>query len=110
MKRKQRIKLTESELKQIITESVRRILKENSEGITLEWESNNMGWRIPVDFKCNIYDNGYVESTCSLFDHKESITFSIDFPLYDENGNLNEEEIEDFVEEKWDDFFSQLEY
>ena len=90
----------------MITESIKKILKENSDNdaITLEWESHDIDWNIPVDFKCNLYPDGYAETTCSLYNHREVLPFYIKFPLYDKKGNLKKEKIEKFVETKWDEY------
>ena len=95
-----KIRLTEGDLHRIVKESIRKVLNENSE-ITLEWESHDDDWRIPVDYKCTIRQNGYAEVTSSLYHHKYPTGFYIPFPLYDKNGELNKYKIEEFAEEKW---------
>ena len=105
---KRRIRLTESDLHRIIKESVRKVLKENQE-ITLEWESHCDDWKIPVDYKCTIRENGYAESTTSIYEHKYPIGFYIPFPLYDKNGEINRHKIEKFSERKWDEEIYSME-
>ena len=85
---KRRIRLTESDIQNIVKRSVKRILKENMEHSTLKGRWDELCWRVDdQDFKQSVYDFLYERGLLEEFIDLVSSDNNIDGYHFEDDAN-----------------------